>query len=204
MQYMQQQRLRTEDKAERERQRAEREAAMRDRNNRLGLNLFQGSWIMAFVSLVVVNWQLGFSAEWVAEGAQLPDTTVPTIATILLFISTFLARSAKQAIENDRRDDYMWQWPLAIALGAAFFGIMLTQFYAVEPGDGQFVFVYRLMIGYHAVHAVVIGLMMAQVYRYALQGRYDSSNFWPIEATTKLWYFVTIAWVLFYVVLYVI
>jgi heme/copper-type cytochrome/quinol oxidase subunit 3 len=204
MQYMQQHRLTSEDKAERDRKRAERDAAMRDRNNRLGLNIFQGSWIMAFVSLVVVNWQLGFSTEWVAEGAQLPDATMPTIATISLFISTFLARSAKKAIESSNRDDFIWQWPLAIGLGTAFFGIMLTQFYAVEPGDGQFVFVYRLMIGYHALHAVVIGLMMAQVYRYALAGRYSADNHWPIEATMKLWYFVTIAWVMFYVVLYLI
>jgi hypothetical protein len=29
-------------------------------------------------------------------------------------------------------------------------------------------------------------------------------HFWPVEAAANLWYFVTVAWLLFFVVLYVI
>lgn len=205
MQYMQRQQVLTpEEKTERERQRAERDAAMRMRNNRLGLNIFQGSWIMVFISLIVVNWQMRFSPDWIADGAQRPDALLPTLATAILLGSTVLVRNAKKALESGNQRDFLMQWPLGLALGVAFFAIMLSQFFSVTPGDGQFVMVYRLMIGYHALHAFVIGAMMVQVYRYALAGRYDAERNWPVEATTKLWYFVTIAWVMFYVVLYLI
>lgn len=203
MQYMQRQQPLT--RAERElkdKQRAEREAEMRVRNNRLGLFLFQASWIMVFVALIVVNWQMRFSPEWMAEGTQRPDAILPTIATIALLVSTYFARSAWQAVRDDRHAPFMREWLYAIGLGAAFFVIMLTQFFALVPGGGQHISVYRLMIGYHAIHALVIGGMMLQVWRFG--ARYHAGNTWAVEASTKLWYFVTVAWLMFYVVLYII
>jgi hypothetical protein len=43
---------------------------------------------------------------------------------------------------------------------------------------------------------------MISVYRRA--AAYDSVRHWAVEATTKLWYFVVIAWILFYIVLYLV
>jgi heme/copper-type cytochrome/quinol oxidase subunit 3 len=207
MQYMDNYRpLTTEEREEREAKREEREAEMKLRNNRLAITVFQISWIMVFVCLIVVNWQLGFSPEWRPDGFQRPDTLLPTLATVALIASTVLAHFAWKAVERDNVKQFMQQWLLAIVLGVVFMLIMVTQFFATPASNNgeQFGFVYRLMIGYHWLHAIVIGFMMFQVWRLGRIGRYHAENTWAVEGTTKLWYFVLVAWLMFYVVLYMI
>jgi cytochrome c oxidase subunit III len=204
MQYTNRQVLSPEEKAEKARLRAERDAAIRAKNNRLGITVFQLSWIMVFVSLIVVNWQMRFSPTWMSPDEVRPSAVLPTVATIALLISSWLTHRALGAVKRDEVAAFKRDWLVAIGLGAVFFIIMVTQFFAVVPSEGQYVFVYRLMIGYHAVHAVAIGFMMVQVYRYAQWGRYNAGNNWSVEATMRLWDFVTVAWIAFYVVLYVI
>jgi len=36
------------------------------------------------------------------------------------------------------------------------------------------------------------------------RARYNPVNFWSVEAAAQLWYFVVVAWLLFFVVLYII
>lgn len=206
MQYVDGHTLTQEEKAEREQRRLEREAEMRLRNNRLGLTVFQGSWILAFVCLVIAYWQIGFSPEWRPSASERPDMVLPTIATLGLLLSTWYARSGLKAVEADRIKAFLSRWLIAMGLGVVFFVIMVSQFFAVPAStDGQqYGFIYRLMIGYHAFHTLVIGIMMVQIWRLGRQGRYHADNSWSVEATAKLWYFVTVAWVLFYVVLYLI
>lgn len=68
----------------------------------------------------------------------------------------------------------------------------------------QYGVTFRLMTGFHFVHALVILGIMIYVYRNGQQGIYtgDDHDSWAVEGTAKLWYFVTVAWILFYVVLY--
>jgi heme/copper-type cytochrome/quinol oxidase subunit 3 len=204
MQYTTRKILTPEEQAEKDRQRADRATELRLKNNRLGITVFQWSWIMVFLCLIWMNSQMRFSSEWMAEGATRPSPMLPTIATLALCISTWLMHRAMTAIKSDQVPTFKQLWLLAIGLGGLFFGIMVTQFFAVVPPNGQFVAVYRLMIAYHALHALVIGFMMIQVYRYAQKGRYNAQNNWSVEATMRLWDFVTIAWLMFYVVLYII
>jgi len=205
MQYMNNYRAPTAaERAERERERAEREAQVRMKNNRLGLAIFQASWIMVFVCLVVVNWQMGFSPGWRPDDLTRPDALLPTIATVALLVSTWLARQAWKTLEGGMVARFLSGWGAAIGLGTLFFVIMLMQFFTLPAAtEGtEYVQMYRLMIGYHAVHAVVIGLMMARVWRQVRAGEIQPGQVWPVEASTKLWYFVTVAWLMFYVVLY--
>lgn len=204
MQYMNRQFLTPEEKAERERLRLEREAQLRLKNNRLGIAVFQGSWIMIFFVLMWVNLQMRFSPDWMLAGAIVPSVALPTVATVALILSGFLARESLRAVHASLTPRFLGLWAGAMGLGGAFFIIMLTQFFAITPEMGQYVSVYRLMIGYHAIHAVVIGVMMVQVYRHGRAGKYHAENFWSVEATAKLWYFVIVAWIMFYVVLYLV
>ncbi len=204
MQYRNRQTLSREEKAERQRLAEIKDAERRLKNNRLGITVFQGSWVMVFIALIWVNTQMRFSSAWLAEGGTLPDAVLPTAATVTLLISAILARQALKSVLASQTKAFLQSWMLAIGLGAVFLVIMMTQFFAISPEMGQFVSVYRLMIGYHALHALVIGYMMIQVYRYGQVGKYHAENFWSVEATVKLWYFVVIAWIMFYVVLYLV
>lgn len=200
MQYM----LSPEEREARQIRRQAREAEQRLSNNRLAVTVFQVSWIMVFVSLVVVNWQLGFAPGWRPSDLQMPDLLLPTLATIALLGSTALAWHARRLVAAGQVSAFLSEWRIAIALGVVFLLIMLQQFFALpQGGEGtQYVFMYRLMIGYHALHTLAIGGLMVQVYRYGRRGNYGAEHSWPVEGSAKLWYFVTVAWIIFYVVLY--
>ncbi|MEL6524554.1 MAG: cytochrome c oxidase subunit 3, partial [Chloroflexota bacterium] len=96
-------------------------------------------------------------------------------------------------------------WLFAIVTGIAFTLVMVQQYFVIPFGDApevRFGMIYRLMIGYHAIHAIVTLVMMWQVYRLSADHRYNSENVWAVEGSAKLWYFVIVAWLMFYVVLY--
>lgn len=201
------------DKTQRDLERENHEEELRLKNNRLGIAIFQGSWLLVFVCLVVVYWQMGYQPGWRPTPEQAPSAILPTVATIALLLSGWFTRRALKTVETtdpkrkvSQTPPFFRDWLIALGLGVFFFVVMLTQFFAMPTGsaDGeQFGYIYRVMIGYHAVHALVIGFMMLQVWRFGQDWRYHQDNSWSVEAAAKLWYFVVIAWILFYIVLYV-
>jgi len=84
------------------------------------------------------------------------------------------------------------------------FAVVMAIEFVAAPGTGQFLSIYRLMIGFHHIHALVIGYYLIRVYQNGQRGAYSATDFWPVEGGTSLWDFVTVAWVLFYLVLYLI
>ncbi len=172
------------------------------KNKRTGLALFQISWIMAFVSLIVVNWQLRFQYRtWPPPDARVMDPLLPTVATAGLILSALLARRALTAIRHDDVTAFLRQWAATIGLGVAFVGIMVVEWLSASTAT-QYGVLFRVMTAFHGVHALAIGVFMVGVYRNARRGSYHAGHFWAVEGAAKLWYFVTIAWLLFYVVLY--
>ena len=180
---------------------------MRLKNNRLGMTIFQLSWIMVFLALVVVNWQLRFSyAEWPPAGVAPFDPLLPTAATLALLLSALMVRRGFRLLRAHRQAEFLAQWRGAILLGAAFLAIITYEFATVSDAAlaTQYGVTMRLMTGFHFVHAVAILGVLARVYRSGAAGRYssDERGSWAVEGAAKLWYFVTLAWLLFYVVLY--
>jgi heme/copper-type cytochrome/quinol oxidase subunit 3 len=202
--------LSSAEKIQRELEQEQYNEERRLKNNRLGISIFQGSWMLIFVCLIIVYWQLGYQDGWRPTAAQAPKVMLPTLATIALVLSGWFARRGLKTVEavNPKQKTihpvFARDWLIAIGLGAAFFVVMLTQFFAVAVGADvpQFGYIYRVLIGYHAIHALIIGFMMVQVWRFGQDGRYHQQNSWSVEAAAKLWYFVVGAWLLFYAVLY--
>lgn len=179
-----------------------REERQRLQNNRTGMAIFQISWILAFVCLVIVNWQLRFSyTSWPPEGVEPMGRALPSLATAALLLSVWLSRRALAAIRQDERRAFLTQWGAAILLGAAFVAVMVYEWLIVPMGT-QYGSIFRLMTAFHAFHAMVIAVYMANVYLKARDGHYGAFDFWWVEAGFKLWAFVAVAWLLFFVVLY--
>lgn len=173
------------------------------KNMRTGVTVFQISWIMVFICLIVVNLQIRSNfVSWPPPDVQNLERVVPTLATIGLLASMFLARSGLKAIGAGNLDTFLSHWRLSLVLGVGFVLIMAYEWLNVQF-SGQFSSVFRVMVAYHAVHAVVIGYIMARVYRTAQANGYTVKRHWNVEAAAKLWYFVVIAWIMFYVVLYI-
>lgn len=192
---------------EKQKLREKRDAEMRLKNNRLGMNIFQVSWIMAFVAIIVVNWQLRFNyKEWPPAGVEPFSLVLPTIATLCLLVSSWLVRNGLNVLRDDHRETYLNNWRLAIGLGFTFMAIIIFEFFTVSDAAlaTQYGKTFRLMAGFHFIHALVIIGIMINIYRKSKQGMYmgDENALWAVEGTAKLWYFVTVAWILFYFVLY--
>jgi len=202
--------------AEREQRRAEREAQQSIDNRRLGVLIFQISWMMAFVALVMVNWQLRFSYEsWPPPNVRAMGVLLPSVATLLLFCGVVAARRARRAVEEDQQTTFRRLWWAVLLTGVVFVAIMAYEWWrvgVVDAADTQYQAVFRLMTGFHMLHAVVVGGFIAYILNNARLAarypdddtlvRYGPGNSWAVEAAVKLWDFVFAAWLLFYVVLY--
>jgi cytochrome c oxidase subunit 3 len=172
------------------------------RNKRTGLAIFQVSWIMVFVALIFVNIQLRNTAPtWPPPGVDQLNPAIPTLMTLALIASSILVRRGVRAVKNGTAERFVPAWRLAILLGVVFVVVMAVEWITV-PYSGQYSNLFRLMVGFHGVHALVIGGFLINVYRNRHQ--YTPTHYWPVEAAAGLWYFVTIAWLMFYAVLYVI
>ena len=171
------------------------------KNKRTGMFIFQLSWMMAFVCMVIINWQLRFSPQWIEPDTETANALLGTVATVALLVSAVLVRRALSAIAVDNQAQFLSQWLAAIGLGAGFVAVMLYEWSALTPGT-QYVQVFRLMTGFHIVHAGAIGLYMVRVYGNGRAGHYGRTDYWAVEAGAKLWYFVLVAWIMFYMVIY--
>jgi heme/copper-type cytochrome/quinol oxidase subunit 3 len=184
-------------------ERQQHEKELRLRNNRLGISVFQISWTMAFIVLIVSYWQLGFDPQWRPSPEQAPNPILPTIATLALLVSAWLTHRALKIAKNTQIGEaprFRATWLSALGLGVLFWGIMFQQYFVISALS--FGMIYRLMIGFHALHALVIGFMLFQVWRLGKDGRYTLENHWALEGTMRLWDFVLAMWLLFYVILY--
>lgn len=187
--------------AEQHLSRAERQALA---NKRTAITVFQISWIMVFVCLILVNLQMRANfTSWPPPGVNGLDRVLPTLATVGLLASAVLAQRGLNAIRRDDRPALIGQWRAAIVLGAAFVLVMAFEWVTVSF-SGQYSDIFRVMTAYHAIHALVIGYMMVNALKKAQAGAYAAADHWDVEAAAKLWYFVVVAWILFYIVLYVI
>ena len=185
----------------------DREAELRLKNNRLGMNIFQASWIMIFFAMIIVNWQLRFSySQWPPLGVTPFDPLLPSVATLALLLSAVLVRRGLRELRDGAAGAFLSLWRLAMALGIVFMAIIVYEFMTVTDAAmaTQYGITMRLMTGFHFVHALAILAIMAHVYRSGSKGAYGGGvhDSWAVEGTAKLWYFVAFAWVLFYLVLY--
>ena len=115
-------------------------------------------------------------------------------------------RRAWQALQEGKTATFLGQWRLALVLGLLFMALIAYEFVTVSAAAlaTQYGITLRLMTGFHFIHALAILAVMLRVYRQGAAGLYSGSaqDSWAVEGTSKLWYFVTVAWLLFYVVLY--
>ncbi|MEZ4668044.1 MAG: cytochrome c oxidase subunit 3 [Anaerolineae bacterium] len=173
------------------------------KNKRVGLIVFQISWIMAFICLVIVNlWLRGQQTAWPPVGVEV-SLVIPTLMTVALVASSVFMRRGMRALKADKRDSFAANWRVGLLLGVVF-AIGMGYEFVAAPGSGQYQNVYRLMVGFHHIHALAIGYYLIRVYQNGRAGHYTPTHFWPVEGGASLWDFVTVAWVLFYVVLYII
>lgn len=179
-----------------------REEQLALKNKRAGMAIFQISWILIFVVLIWANLGLrGQETTWPPAGVERYDVVLPIIASVLLILSGFTARSGLQAVRTGDLARFAPMWRATLLLGVIFVGIMAFE-WVNTTATGNYGMLLRVMVAFHAVHALAIGAFLWNVHQN--RARYNPVNFWSVEAAAQLWYFVVVAWLLFFVVLYII
>jgi heme/copper-type cytochrome/quinol oxidase subunit 3 len=173
------------------------------RNKRTGMTVFQLSWIMVFVCLFIVNMSIrGNFLTWPPAEIEPLNPLFPIIATILLFISGWTVVASQTAFNAAQRPLFFGRWRLTLGLGVLFLVAMAVHWFGVTD-SGQYGTIARVMIGYHALHALAIMAYMWHVDGRVRANAVSIRDGWAVEAGVKLWVFVIIAWVIFFVALYV-
>ncbi|MDZ4670139.1 MAG: cytochrome c oxidase subunit 3 [Phototrophicales bacterium] len=171
-------------------------------NRRTGIFIFQVSWILTFVCLAIVNWQMRFSSNWMPNPDDRLGVIIASIATGVLGASALLIRRSVMVVNNHHLSRFLRLWLMVIGLGVVFVGLIGYEWVIVPTGT-QYAQVFRLMTGFHIFHAVCIGIYLGLVYVNGRKRVYNANDYlWAVEAGAKLWYFVLVAWLLFYVVIY--
>ncbi|MBC8171749.1 MAG: cytochrome c oxidase subunit 3, partial [Anaerolineae bacterium] len=112
----------------------QRQQALALKNRRTGINLFQVSWIMVFVCLVVVHWQIRTtSAAWPPAGVAKLDPILPTLATLGLLVSVGLMYRARRAIQTDDLQSFLVQSRATLGLGAFFIAVIAFEWLRLTP-----------------------------------------------------------------------
>lgn len=134
------------------------------------------------------------------------EPLLPSLATLALLGSSIFAQRGLAAFRGRQVKAFALCWRLALALGIVFMGLIAREFAAVSAAAlaTQYGVTMRLMTGFHFVHALAILGVLLTVYRRAGAGAYrdGEADGWAVEGAAKLWHFVTVAWLLFYVALY--
>ena len=157
------------ERAEKQKISDQRAAAIRLKNNRLGMNIFQVSWIMAFVALIVVNWQLRFSySQWPPAGVPPFDLVLPSVATLALLTSSVLVVQALKALRRGfAHEHFLSSGGWRLGWGPCSWLIIVYEFLNVSDAAmaTQYGNTFRLMTGFHFVHALAILAIMCRVYQ---------------------------------------
>ncbi len=173
-------------------------------NNRLLLMLFLVAEGMLFGSLIYSNFLVRSSnGEWPPPGVKQMGMGAPLLFTLALLISSFTAIQSVNALKAGNRANFVRFLAATVILGIGFVIGMLNLITHL-----QFTGVYSAMFvalwAMHLGHAVVVLLFMGYVLWRAAQGRYSLASYWPVEASTNLWHFLDVVWVVLFVVLYLV
>lgn len=165
-------------------------------------------WVLIFSELAIFGLLLGAFAvartvnpSVFADGQKLLDPGVAGFNTLALVTSGWAAaRGAMDAREGRRAGCRRWL-ALAIAFGAAFVAIKLSEYTGeVASGAGletsTFFTLYFLLTGFHLLH-VVLGMII-------LTAVLPGANAHAVETGTSFWHMVDLVWVLMFPIIYLV
>lgn len=165
-------------------------------------------WVLILSELAVFGLPLGAFAvaravnpSVFADGQKLLDPGLAGLNTLALVTSGWAAARGAMAAREGRSAGCRRWLALAIAFGAAFVAIKLSE-YAGEVASGAgletstFFTLYFLLTGFHLLH-VALGMIILTV---VLRGE----NAHAVETGTSFWHMVDLVWVLMFPIIYLV
>ena len=173
----------------------------------LGMLIFIACEVMFFAALISAQFVVrGSAKEWPPFGQpRLPllttagNTLVLLVSGVLLWMS---ARAMRQSASPQTTAKYL-RWSLL--LGTVFVAVQGMEWvklihFGLTLQSSSYGSFFYLIIGMHALHAVVALGLMAYTYHTLANGTLRVSRFWAAQV---FWYFVVGLWPFLYLLVYV-
>ncbi len=132
---------------------------------------------------------------------------VGTINTIVLITSGYLIANAVVRLRWNQHEKSARFMRWSIVLGIVFLVIKGTEFYfKIDSGHGfeynTFFTLYWLMTGFHFIHVLFGVGLLSYMYIAIKRKKYDSSNYFDVEASAAYWHMCDLIWILIFPILY--
>jgi cytochrome c oxidase subunit 3/cytochrome o ubiquinol oxidase subunit 3 len=170
-----------------------------------GLIMAEAAIFTIFVIAYIYN--LGKSVT----GPQPRDVLrIPVFFTICLWSSSLTIHYAEKALRAGMVRAFMLRWFLTIALGAAFLAGTALEWRHLIYDEGLtirtnlFGTTYYSLVGLHAFHVTVGLIALSTVLIFALLGHVRREHAYPVDVLSLYWHFVDAAWVVIFLVVYVV
>ncbi|UOF89830.1 hypothetical protein LSG31_18440 [Fodinisporobacter ferrooxydans] len=165
-----------------------------------GFTLFIISMIIPF--LVLINVRYIMADSYVSPEA---NQMIGLSAAIVMLISAGIARAGFVAARKDNQANV--QLSLAYAMATGIIGLVLV---FVQLVDGSvnpvshFGEVFLIILGTVAFYLICGILTLFSAYRRVRMHGVGGLNYWGVESAAHFWMFVSLAWIVMYVVMYLI
>ena len=174
----------------------------------IGMVIFLGSWAVMFAGLFFAFSMHRVNApHWPPASLASVPFGLPAASTVLIILSSLTLMRYSASVKTGERAS-LRRWLLrTVVLGVTFCGVQAVLWYGVHgsglvPSSGPFVGHLYLMTGFHALHVLVgLGLLLRLI-------PITDAGLSPKLATnarlvSMFWHFVGVAWILIFLLLFV-
>lgn len=177
-------------------------------NARLGLLVFLGMEAMFFAGLIGAFFVFRFGrVVWPPPLQPLLPVTVTGINTVILLLSGFTMRLAKNRVRDGDREGLI-RWLLMTALlGATFLGIQGYEWvrlvhFGLTMSSSIYGATFYTLIGFHGLHVFGAMVWLLTVLIMAKKRRFSAHNNAGVDLCGMYWYFVVGLWPVLFMLVY--
>ena len=181
-------------------------------NARLAILILLGAEIMFFAGLIgtFLVFRLG-SVTWPPPSqadVRLPIGVTGINTIVLLFSGYTMIRALLSARKDSQKELRRWLLVTGI-LGAIFLVVQGSEWvrlvhHGFTLSSGVYGSIFYVLIGCHALHALVAVVWELSVFAKALSGCYTIDRHVGVEICTIYWTFVVVLWPILYVLVYLV
>jgi heme/copper-type cytochrome/quinol oxidase subunit 3 len=178
-----------------------------DRSARVGMIAFICGWTMMFAALltayVLLRTSQASGYTWPPAGVPRIPRELPSVATLVLVVSSFTMNAALAGIRGASRAALVRWLGVTVLLAIAFL-VMQTITWVhlsalgLAPGKSLYAASFFGLTIFHALHVVVgIGGLLSLLPR-AQRGAFSAHDHVAVRSWALYWHFVDVAWIAFF------
>ncbi|MBI4867182.1 MAG: heme-copper oxidase subunit III [Candidatus Wallbacteria bacterium] len=185
-------------------------------DGKLGIWIFLASEVMFFAGLIGSYIVLRFgTARWPVPSETL-NIPLTGFNTFLLICSSVTMVKALSAAHRDDQAGIRKFLGATVGLGCVFLSIQAYEYYSLShhahgaytngflPWSDIFGSTFYTMTGFHGAHVTGGVIWLGIILLGALQGRFGSRNYMPIELAGLYWHFVDLVWIILFTIVYLV